>query len=55
MKLIRNKQIAIDKGLGFLLSMLGYHRHIIQHKRHMEEYRKIVLAQDKGAWKEIRN
>ena len=51
MKLIRNKQIAIDKGLGYLLSMLGYHRHIRAHQKNMAEYRKIVMAQDKGAWK----
>ncbi|MCK9422856.1 MAG: B12-binding domain-containing radical SAM protein [Bacteroidales bacterium] len=53
LKLILTKRISIDKGLGFLLSMLGYHRHIQDHKRHMEEYRKIVLSQDKGAWKEL--
>ena len=49
--LIRTKQIAIDKGLGFLLSMLGYHRHIQAHHRNMAEYRSIVMGQDKGAWK----
>jgi len=47
-KLIRSKQIAIDKGLGFLLSMLGYHRHILAHQRNMEEYRQIVIAQEKS-------
>ena len=52
MKLIRTKQIAIDKGLGFLLSMLGYYRHIQVHKRNMAEYRKIVMEQDKGPWKD---
>ena len=51
MNLISTKRIAIDKGLGFLLSMLGYYRHIRAHQRHMEEYRKIVTDQDKGAWK----
>jgi hypothetical protein len=49
--LIRTKKIAIDKGLGFLLSMLGYNRHIRAHQRNMAEYRKIVMAQDKGAWR----
>jgi hypothetical protein len=49
--LIRTKQIAIDKGLGFLLSMLGYNRHIREHQRNMAEYRKIVMDQDQGAWK----
>ncbi len=48
LKLIKDKQIAIDKGLAFLLSMLGYHRHILAHKRHMEEYRNIVLEQEKN-------
>jgi len=51
MDLIRARQVAIDKGLGFLLSMLGYHRHIKSHRRNMEEYRRIVMAQDKGAWR----
>jgi hypothetical protein len=49
--LIRTKQIAIDKGLGFLLSMLGYHRHIRAHRQNMTAYRKIVMGQDKGPWK----
>ncbi|MEI7895969.1 MAG: radical SAM protein [bacterium] len=49
--LIRSKQIAIDKGLGFLLSMLGYNRHIRAHQRNMNEYRKIVMDQDEGAWR----
>jgi hypothetical protein len=55
MKLIRTKQVAIDKGLGFMLSMLGYNRHIREHQRNMAEYRKIVMAQDEGAWKKITN
>lgn len=46
LNLIRNKQLAIDKGLGFLLSMLGYYRHIQIHQRNMEEYRRIVLQQE---------
>lgn len=50
--LIRKNQIAVDKGLGFLLSMLGYHRHVEAHHRRMDEYRKIVMAQDMGKWKE---
>ncbi|MCK9219791.1 MAG: radical SAM protein [Bacteroidales bacterium] len=50
--LIRTKRIAIDKGLSFMLTMLGYHRHIQEHVRNMEEYRKIVIAQDKGPWKQ---
>jgi 3-hydroxyacyl-CoA dehydrogenase/radical SAM superfamily enzyme YgiQ (UPF0313 family) len=52
LNLIRTKKIAIDKGLGFLLSMLGYNRHIREHQRNMAEYRRIVMAQDKGAWKQ---
>jgi pyruvate-formate lyase-activating enzyme len=51
-RLIRTRQIAIDKGLGFLLSMLGYNRHIKAHKRNMEQYRQIITAQDKGPWME---
>jgi radical SAM superfamily enzyme YgiQ (UPF0313 family) len=53
MKLIRSKQIAIDKGLGFLLSMLGYNRHIREHKRNMKEYRKMVMEHDKGPWNQV--
>jgi len=51
LNLIRTKQIAIDKGLGFLLSMLGYNRHIRAHQRNMTTYRQIVMNQDKGPWK----
>ncbi len=46
--LIREKKIAIDKGLGFMLSMLGYHRHILDHKKNMEKYREIVKEHDEG-------
>jgi hypothetical protein len=52
-QLIRGKKIAIDKGLGFLLSMLGYHRHVESHKKHMEEYRNMVIQQDKGPWNKM--
>jgi radical SAM superfamily enzyme YgiQ (UPF0313 family) len=50
-RLVRNKQIAIDKGFSFMLSMLGYNRHIREHWRNMAEYRRIVMGQDKGKWK----
>jgi radical SAM superfamily enzyme YgiQ (UPF0313 family) len=53
MKLIRKRKIAVDKAMGFLLSMLGYHRHILDHKKNMERYRKIVIAQDRGTWTKI--
>ena len=43
--------IIEDRREGFLLSMLGYHRHIRAHQRNMAEYRKIVMEQDKGAWR----
>jgi len=52
--LIRSKKIVIDKGMGFLLTMLGYHRHIEEHKRNMEKYRKIVIGQDPGSYKDFR-
>ena len=48
--LILSKKVAIDKGLGFLLSMLGYHRHVEIHKKNMAAYRKMVLEQDEGPW-----
>ncbi len=50
--LIRTKKIAIDKGLGYLLSMLGYYRHVREHHLRMDEYRKMVMAQDTGRWKD---
>ncbi|MFZ4522866.1 MAG: B12-binding domain-containing radical SAM protein [Bacteroidales bacterium] len=50
--MIRNKQLAIDKGMGFMLSMLGYHRHVQAHMDRLAEYRAIVMEQDKGAWKD---
>jgi hypothetical protein len=52
--LIRSEKIAIDKGLGFMLSMLGYNMHVKEHKKNMDEYRKIVMEMDKGAWKEFK-
>ncbi len=52
--LIWNNKIVIDKGLGFMLTMLGYNRHIQDHKRNMGSYRRIVMEQDQGAWKDLR-
>jgi radical SAM superfamily enzyme YgiQ (UPF0313 family) len=49
--LIRSNRIAIDKGLGFMLSMLGYHRHVKEHHRNMDRYRNMIISQDLGAWK----
>jgi radical SAM superfamily enzyme YgiQ (UPF0313 family) len=50
-RLIRQKKLAIDKGLGFMLTMLGYHRHIEDHKRNMKSYREMILRQDLGPWR----
>ena len=55
LRLIRSKKIAIDKGLGFLLSMLGYNRHIREHRKNMDAYRKIVMQSDKGPWRAMSN
>jgi len=52
-RLIREKRVAIDKGLGFLLSMLGYYRHIRDHHKHMAEYRAMVQRQDRGPWSNV--
>ncbi|HSN50849.1 MAG TPA: hypothetical protein VLR52_06410, partial [Bacteroidales bacterium] len=52
--LIRSKKVAIDKGLGFLLSMLSYNRHLIQHRKNMKNYREIVMKQDQGPWKDMK-
>jgi radical SAM superfamily enzyme YgiQ (UPF0313 family) len=53
-RLIREKKLAIDKGFGFLITMLGYNRHIRDHKKHMREYREMVMAQDQGAWRKLK-
>jgi radical SAM superfamily enzyme YgiQ (UPF0313 family) len=50
MGLIRSEKISINKGLGFLLSMLGYHRHTKIHKKNMPAYRQMILKKDKGPW-----
>ena len=52
LSLIRTKRIAIDKGLGFLLSMLGYNRHVRAHYRRMAEYRQLVMKQETGKWRD---
>jgi radical SAM superfamily enzyme YgiQ (UPF0313 family) len=50
-RLIRMKKIAIDKGFGFLLSMLSCYRQIADHKKHMDEYRKMVMEYTSEPWK----
>jgi radical SAM superfamily enzyme YgiQ (UPF0313 family) len=46
--MIRRKKLAIDKGMGYMISMLGYHRHIAIHKKNMETYRQMIREHDKG-------
>jgi pyruvate-formate lyase-activating enzyme len=53
MGLIGTRKIAIDKALSYLLSMLGYHRHIRMHQRHMEEYRSLIRQYDRGPWQDV--
>ncbi|MCX6244195.1 MAG: radical SAM protein [Bacteroidetes bacterium] len=56
--LIRTKKIAIDKGFSYLLSMLSSYLQIEQHKKNMNEYRKLVMEYSKPAfreWKKIGN
>jgi len=50
-RLIRQKKLAIDKGMGYLISMLGYHRHIEKHKRNLAAYREMIARFDKGPYK----
>ena len=49
-RLIRTNKIAIDKGFSYLLSMLSNYRQIEKHKKHMKEYREMVIRYDKGSW-----
>ena len=46
--LVRKKKLAIDKAMGYLISMLGYHRHIEIHKQNMETYREMIRTRDEG-------
>ncbi len=41
-KLISQDKLAVDKGLGFLMYMLGINRHINKHKKRINEYRAII-------------
>jgi len=50
-RLINSKKLAIDKGLGFLLSMLGYNLHIRDHQKKMASYRALIIQRDRGPWK----
>jgi len=50
--LIRTRQVAIDKGMGFLLTVLGVNRHISRHHRKMDEYRRMIMSWETGKWKD---
>lgn len=52
MKMIRQKKVSVDKGLGFLLTMLSINRQIDKHRQNIKEYRQLVMRQDQGPWKE---
>ncbi len=49
--LIQKKKIAIDKGFGYLMSMLSCHRQIAKHQKHMEDYRKMVMEYTTEPWR----
>lgn len=46
MDLLRSKKVSVDKGLGFLLTMLGINRHIETHKRNISKYREMILSRE---------
>jgi radical SAM superfamily enzyme YgiQ (UPF0313 family) len=46
--MIRSEKLSVDRGMAYLISMLGNHRHIQQHRRNMKEYREMVMKFDKG-------
>lgn len=50
---LKNK-IAIDKAFSFLITMLSSHKHIKAQRENIDEYRNIVLANDRGPWKEFK-
>ncbi|MCK9618025.1 MAG: B12-binding domain-containing radical SAM protein [Lentimicrobiaceae bacterium] len=51
---IREGKIAKDRAFAFMLSMLGYHRHVQKHLRRMDEYRNLIKPYDKGAFESFR-
>jgi radical SAM superfamily enzyme YgiQ (UPF0313 family) len=51
-RLVRSKKVAVDKGFGFLISMLGYHRHILEHRRNHDEYLNLIRSRNKDYRKE---
>lgn len=51
--LIRNKKVARDMGLSFLLSMISYNRHIKQLHRDAPHYRELIKQYDKGSWESM--
>lgn len=53
MRLIGKHKIAKDRAFAFMLSMLGYHRHVQKHLLRMDEYRLLVQQHDKGPFKNM--
>jgi radical SAM superfamily enzyme YgiQ (UPF0313 family) len=52
--LIRTKEIAIDKGFSYLLSMLSSYRQVRLHQENMTEYRRMVMSYSQPAWREMK-
>lgn len=52
---IRSGKVAVDKGLGYLLAMLGYHLHLADHRRDMPEYLRLIARNDRGPWRDQRS
>ncbi len=50
LRLIRERKLAIDKGMSFLLSIVGTNRHIREHKKNLAAYREMIKKYDKGPW-----
>ena len=51
--MIFKKRLAIDRGMAYMISMLGCNRHIRIHRKNMEGYRKMILRYDRGPWSEL--
>ncbi|MEI6456535.1 MAG: radical SAM protein [bacterium] len=50
--LVRSKKVAVDKGFGFLISILGFNRHILEHRRNHNQYMDLIRSRNKDYRKE---
>lgn len=51
--LTRQRRVSIDRALSYLLSMIGFEKHLKYFSSHLDHFREMIQRQDRGPWREL--